>query len=135
LVARIAPLIALSKGNSREQSALEATKVLHTADFARNGKDLSYCRLPHDHAAAYAGASAPTAGDQGRARSASAVAAAHLVDPLAGQIGERGKLLRPAEPFRLEPAHLARRLGSWTIKTSSAVKVRIWHEGEAEGGQ
>src|SRR6516225_2586335 len=31
----------------------------------------------------------------------------HLVDPLAGQIGERGKVLGPAEPLRLKPAHLA----------------------------
>ena len=29
-------------------------------------------------------------------------------NPLAGQIGEHGKVLRPAEPFRPEPAHLAR---------------------------
>ena len=35
----------------------------------------------------------------------------HLVDPLAGQIGERGKVLGPAEPLRLEAAHLAGRGG------------------------
>jgi hypothetical protein len=35
----------------------------------------------------------------------------HVVDPLAGQIGECGKVIGPAEPFRLEPAHLAGRGG------------------------
>jgi hypothetical protein len=33
----------------------------------------------------------------------------HLVDPLAGQIGESGKVLGLAQPLRLEPAHLAGR--------------------------
>jgi hypothetical protein len=33
----------------------------------------------------------------------------HLVDPLAGQIGESGKVLGPAQPLRLETAHLAGR--------------------------
>jgi type I restriction enzyme R subunit len=33
----------------------------------------------------------------------------HLVDPMAGQIGERCKVLGPAEPLRLKPAHPARR--------------------------
>ena len=31
----------------------------------------------------------------------------HLADPLAGQIGERGKVLGPAQPLRLEAPHLA----------------------------
>jgi len=31
----------------------------------------------------------------------------HLVYPLAGQIGESGKVLGPAQPLRLEAAHLA----------------------------
>ena len=35
----------------------------------------------------------------------------HPVDPLAGQVGERGKVLRSAQPLRLEPTHLARRGG------------------------
>ena len=35
----------------------------------------------------------------------------HLVDPPAGQIGESGKVLGPAQPLRLEPAHLAGRSG------------------------
>jgi hypothetical protein len=35
----------------------------------------------------------------------------HLVDPLAEQIDERGKVLGPAEPLRLEAAHLAGRGG------------------------
>jgi hypothetical protein len=35
----------------------------------------------------------------------------HLVDPLAGQISERGKVLRPAQPPGLEAAHLAGRSG------------------------
>jgi hypothetical protein len=35
----------------------------------------------------------------------------HLVDPLAGQIGERGKVLGPAQPLRLEATHLAGRGG------------------------
>ena len=35
----------------------------------------------------------------------------HLVDPLAGQIGESSKVLGPAQPFRLEAAHLAGRGG------------------------
>jgi hypothetical protein len=35
----------------------------------------------------------------------------HLVDPLAGQIGESGKVLGLAQPLRLEPAHLAGRGG------------------------
>ena len=35
--------------------------------------------------------------------------AVHLVDPLAGKIGERGKVLVRREPLRLEAAHLARR--------------------------
>jgi len=35
----------------------------------------------------------------------------HLVDPLAGQIREGGKVLGPAQPVRLEPAHLAGRGG------------------------
>ena len=35
----------------------------------------------------------------------------HLVDPLAGQIGESGDVLRPAQPLRLETAHLAGRGG------------------------
>jgi len=33
----------------------------------------------------------------------------HLVNPLAGQIGESGKVLGPAQPLRLEAAHLAGR--------------------------
>jgi hypothetical protein len=41
----------------------------------------------------------------------------NLVDPLAGQIGERGKVLRPAEPLRLEPAHLAGRGGEASNRT------------------
>jgi hypothetical protein len=35
----------------------------------------------------------------------------NLVDPPAGQIGERGKVLGPAQPLRLEAAHLAGRGG------------------------
>ena len=35
----------------------------------------------------------------------------HLVDPLAGQIGESGEVLGPAQPLRLKPAHLAGRGG------------------------
>jgi hypothetical protein len=35
----------------------------------------------------------------------------YLVDPLAGQISQRGEVLGPTEPFRLEPAHLAGRSG------------------------
>jgi len=35
----------------------------------------------------------------------------HLVNPLAGQIGQRGKVLSPAQPLRLEPAHLTGRGG------------------------
>ena len=35
----------------------------------------------------------------------------HLVDPLAGQIGESGEVLGPAQPLRLEAAHLAGRGG------------------------
>jgi hypothetical protein len=35
----------------------------------------------------------------------------HLVDPLAGQIGERGEVLGPAQPLRLKTAHLAGRGG------------------------
>jgi hypothetical protein len=35
----------------------------------------------------------------------------HLVDPLAEQIGKRGKVLRPTQPLRLEPAHLVGRGG------------------------
>ena len=35
----------------------------------------------------------------------------HLVDPLAGQIGERGEVLGPAQPLRLEAPHLAGRGG------------------------
>jgi hypothetical protein len=31
----------------------------------------------------------------------------YLVDPLAGQMGESGKVLGLAQLFRLEPAHLA----------------------------
>jgi hypothetical protein len=33
----------------------------------------------------------------------------HLVDPLSGQIGESGKVLGPAQPLRLQTAHLAGR--------------------------
>ena len=33
----------------------------------------------------------------------------HLVDPPSGQIGESGKVLGPAQPLRLETAHLAGR--------------------------
>ena len=36
-------------------------------------------------------------------------AAVHQVDPLAGQIGKSGEVLRRREPLRLEAAHLARR--------------------------
>jgi hypothetical protein len=32
----------------------------------------------------------------------------HVVDPLAGKIDKRGKVLRPAEPPRFEAPHLAR---------------------------
>jgi hypothetical protein len=32
----------------------------------------------------------------------------HFVDPLTGQIDERGKVVGPAQPFCLEAAHLAR---------------------------
>jgi hypothetical protein len=35
----------------------------------------------------------------------------HLVDPLAGQISESSKVLGPAQPLRLEAAHLAGRGG------------------------
>ena len=35
----------------------------------------------------------------------------HLVNPLAGQIGERAKVFQPAQPLRLEAAHLAGRGG------------------------
>jgi hypothetical protein len=35
----------------------------------------------------------------------------HLIDPLAGQIGENGKVFGPAEPLRLKAAHLAGRGG------------------------
>ena len=35
------------------------------------------------------------------------VATMYLVDPLAGHIGKSGKVLSLAQPFRLEPAHLA----------------------------
>jgi hypothetical protein len=35
----------------------------------------------------------------------------HLADPLTGKIGERGKVLGPAQPLRLEAAHLAGRGG------------------------
>jgi hypothetical protein len=35
----------------------------------------------------------------------------HLVDPPAGQIGEHGEVLLPAQPLRLEAAHLAGRSG------------------------
>jgi hypothetical protein len=35
----------------------------------------------------------------------------HFVNRLAGQIGERGKVLRPAQPLCLETAHLAGRGG------------------------
>jgi hypothetical protein len=31
----------------------------------------------------------------------------HGVDPTAGQVGERGEVLRPGQPLRLEAAHLA----------------------------
>src|SRR4051794_8730022 len=34
--------------------------------------------------------------------------AAHFVDPLTRQIGQRSKVLRPAQPSCLEAAHLAR---------------------------
>src|SRR6478672_13315633 len=36
---------------------------------------------------------------------------AYFVDPLAGQISERGKVLGPTQPFRLKAAHLAGRSG------------------------
>src|SRR3954453_286188 len=36
---------------------------------------------------------------------------AHFVNPLTGQIGERGKIGGPAQPFCLKAAHLARRSG------------------------
>jgi hypothetical protein len=35
----------------------------------------------------------------------------HLVDPLSGQIGKRGKVLGPGQPLGLEAAHLAGRGG------------------------
>jgi integrase len=42
----------------------------------------------------------------------------HLVNPVAGEIGERGEVLGPAEPLRLEAAHLAGRGGK--VKATSS---------------
>ncbi len=36
----------------------------------------------------------------------------HGVDPISRQIGERGEVLRPCQPLRLEAAHLAGRGGA-----------------------
>src|SRR3954462_7093492 len=51
---------------------------------------------------------------------------AHLVDPLTGQIGKRGKILGPAEPFRLEATHLAGRGGRPANRPSANHPTHRW---------
>jgi len=52
-----------------------------------------------------------------RARWSSAGGAVHLIDPLAGQIGEGGKVLSPAQPLRLEAA-------TWLAEAAKPVIAR-----------
>src|SRR3954454_17931614 len=51
---------------------------------------------------------------------------AHLVDPLTGQIGERSKVLGPAQPFCLEAPHLAGRVGRTADRPIANRPTHCW---------
>jgi hypothetical protein len=51
----------------------------------------------------------------------------HRIDPLARQIGERGKVLRPCQPLGLEAPHLAGRGGPthWRVAADHPTHRRV----------
>ena len=60
-------------------------------------------------------------------------AAMHKVDPLAGQVGKSGKVLRCREPLRLEPAHLAWRSRTALCRFAADNPAHRWIVAQALG--